>query len=96
MGGQLVAVKAISPERIEDSHVLKNVSPSVPLEYLFIDIPLCLRSAETVRQRRDMEAAQTPECHYFSRVSFRFSLLPCIPLDVQWEPVQVFARAPRC
>ena len=52
-----MVVKAICPEWIDDFNVLKNVSPSVPWEHLFLDILVYLCSTEAVRQRRDMEAA---------------------------------------
>ena len=52
---------------------------------------------ETVHQRGDVEATPASECGRFPWVRLRFSsLFPCIPLDVQWEPVRLHARAPRC
>ena len=95
--GNMVVVKTINHDCIDNFSAFKNVRPP-----FFPEHPLSTQFsvrvyAETVYQRGHVEATATSKCNQFPRVRFRLpSFLPCVPLDAQREFVRVLARAPRC
>ena len=86
MDGKLVAVKVISPDRIQDFDVFKRVRLSAPLKYLLI-IPFSVWVlTEIVDQWNYVEATAASECGSFPWVRLsRSPFLPCIPPDAQRE-----------
>ena len=92
--GQLVAVKTIGLDCITDFRVFKHVRPSpLPKRPLSTSRSTWARTA-TVHQRDHVETTTTSECCQFPWVWVRFpSFLPCIPLDVQRQPVRLLAQA---
>ena len=97
MDGRLVAVKTINPDCIENPDAFKRVR-RFPSPNHFLSMPVYLRVlAEAVHRRGDVEATKTSECGQLSWVQLQlFSHLPRIPLDVQWEFVQLRTRVPKC
>jgi len=86
MDGKLVAVKAISPGRIENLDVFKRVCLSASLKYpLLIPFSVCVLT-EIVDQWGHVEATAASERGSFPWVRLsRSPFLPRIPLDVQRE-----------
>ena len=86
MDGKLVAVKAISPDCIENLDTFKRVRLSVSSTNLSL-MPVSVGIlTEIVDQWNHVEAIATSERRLFPWVRLsRSSFLPCIPLDVQRE-----------
>jgi len=85
MDGKLVAVKAISPDRIESLDVFKRVRLPASPKYLS-HMPFFWVFAEIVDQWNHMEATAASKRGPFPWIRLsRSPFLPCIPLDVQWE-----------
>ena len=97
MDGQLVAIKTIDPDSIQNPNAFKLVCRSFPQSgHHLIPFPVCV-CAEIMYQWDYVETTQTPECGQLPWVRLRLrTVLPCIPLDGQWGPVQVPAGAAEC
>jgi len=94
MDGRLVAVKTISPDRVENFNTFNRVRLPPPKSLLSMSF-IFGALAETVREWDYVEAITASKCGQLPWVCLRrSSLLPCIPLDVQRELARICAREP--
>ena len=98
--GQLVAVKTISSDCINNFNAFKHVRlpPLQRVTRYLLSKPFSISALpETVHQFGHLEATKTPECGQLPWVRLRFpSFLSCILLDAQWEPLRLLAQSPQC
>ena len=95
MRGNLVAVKTISPDYIENFYAFKQACLSPSSNIFSLMLFYILVHTETVYQCDHVEATTTSKRSQFPWVRLRLSsCLPRVSLDIQRELVRVLARAP--